>query len=314
MERGESETRLAVILLNWNHSTETLDTLSRLRSWNNLNPQIIVVDNASSEHERDILLNQAKEENIVLNSENRGFAGGNNDGIRKVLEEGCAYTLLLNVDAEVTEDVIVSLRSILGNHPDIGVIGPLIQEGERIFAGGRDIGMYSNTRIPYLSEKMDAEVISVDYVPGMVFLARSDVFQKIGLLSEDFFFSGEIADLCRRCRDEGFSCAVHTKSTAIHHVEVGKLRNLIYPYYTLRNRFLYIRRHARYMRAMLFARWWASGVFYGTIAYVRGNRGLACALYLAVKDGIQGTYGNQHERIRAECHHCHSELEWNALA
>lgn len=314
MERGEQETSLAVILLNWNHSSETLDALSRLRSWNKLNPRIIVVDNASSEQERDILLDQANGENIVLNSENRGFAGGNNDGIRKALEEGDTYILLLNVDAEVTEDVIVSLRSILRNNPDIGIIGPLIQEGESIFAGGRDIGIYSNTRIPYLRENMDEEVVAVDYVPGMVFLARSDVFQKTGLLSEDFFFSGEIADLCRRCRDEGFSCAIHTKSRAVHHVEGGKMRNLIYPYYTLRNRFLYIRKHARYMRVVLFARWWASGVFYGTIAYVRGNRGLACALYLAVKDGIQGTYGNQHERIRVECHHCHSELEWNTLA
>jgi len=314
MERGEQESSLAVIILNWNHSSETLEALSRLRSWNKLNPQIIVVDNASSEHERDILLDQAKGENIVLNSENRGFAGGNNDGIRKALDEGCTYLLLLNVDAEVTEEVIVSLHSILENHPDIGIIGPLIQEGERLYAGGRDIGIYSNTRIPFRHENMDEEVVTVDYVPGMVFLARSDVFQKIGLLFEDFFFSGEIADFCRRCRYKGFSCALHTNGRAVHHVEGGKMRNLIYPYYTLRNRFLYIRRHARYMRAALFARWLASGVFYGTIAFVRGNRGLACALYLAVKDGIHGTYGNQHERIRAECHHCHSELEWNALA
>ena len=314
MENTKTGTSLAVVLLNWNHSIETLDALSRLRLWSSLNPVIIVVDNASSKDEIDPLREKAHGTILILNSNNRGFAGGNNDGIQKALEEECGYILLLNADAEVTEECIKYLLSILENYPDIGIIGPLLQEREKIFAGGRDIGLYSNTRIPFSRSRSNEQITTVDYVPGTVFLVKSEVFNKIGLLSEEFFFSGEIADFCCRSRDEGFRCTIYNKCTAVHHIEQGKWRDLIYPYYSLRNRFLYVRRRSKNMWLPLFIRWWTSGMFHGSIAYVRGNRPLACALYLALKDGIRGIYGNQHERIKAACHHSNSELEWDALA
>lgn len=304
---------LAVVLLNWNHSVETISALSRIRSWN-LDPLIIIVDNGSSENERKILQEMSEGIILIQNSQNRGFAGGNNDGIQKALETGYEYILLLNADAEVSGDCIEGLLSILENNHDIGLIGPLLKEGEDLYAGGRDIGLYSNTRIPYHDCREDIHMISVDYVPGTVFLVKSEVIRSIGLLSEDYFFSGEIADFCRRSRDEGYRCVIYAGCIAIHHIDKTKWRDLIYPYYSLRNRFLYIRKHAKYMWFLFFIRWWANGMLYKTIAYLRGNRLLACALNLAIKDGIQGIYGNQHERLKAACHHYNSELEWNALA
>lgn len=304
--------RLAVVLLNWNHSIETLITLSRIQSWN-LSPLIIVVDNASTENEREIL--QEKAEGIILiqNSQNRGYAGGNNVGVQNALEKGCEYVLLLNADAEVSEVCVKSLLSILEKERDTGLIGPLLKEGEVLYAGGRDIGIYSNTRIPYHESRDEPQIISVDYIPGTVFLVKSEVFRTIGSLSEDYFFSGEIADFCRRSRDEGYRCAIYTGCTAIHHIHRSSWRDFIYPYYSLRNRFLYVRRHGKFFYFGFF-RWWAHGMMHKAFAYVKGNRQLACALNLAMKDGIQGIYGNQHERIKAACHHCYSELEWNALA
>lgn len=312
MQTGGQEIRLAVVLLNWNHSVETLNALSQIRSWN-LCPLIIVVDNASTENEREILQEKAEGTVLIQNSENRGYAGGNNVAIQIALEKGCEYILLLNADAEVSEACIKSLLSILDNNHDISLIGPLLKEGEVLYAGGRDIGIYSNTRIPYRDGRTGQQIISVDYIPGTVFLVKSEVFRTIGSLSEDYFFSGEIADFCRRSRDEGYRCAIYTGCTAIHHIDGSTWRDFIYPYYSLRNRFLYVRRHGKYIY-LLFFRWWAHGMLHKTFAYVRGNRQLACALDLAMKDGIQGIYGDQHERIKSACHHCYSELEWNALA
>jgi|GEM_PF-713644 len=306
--------RLAIILINWEHSRETIRVISQIHSWNRLEPLIIVVDNGSSREERDLLQKEAQGAILVLNSLNRGFAGGNNDGINRALTEKCDYILLLNVDAEITEESVETLLSVLENNPDLGAIGPILREGGNLFAGGRDISRYAHTRILYENRGSNTPLIIVDYVPGTVFLVRGEVFKNVGLLSEDYFFSGEIADFCYRCRVGGRRCGVYTGCNALHHIEKGIRRDTIHPYYSLRNRFLYIRKNCKNSGILLLVRWLASGMLHTTVAYCLGNRQLASILYLAVKDGIRGVYGNQNERIKAACHHCNPQLEWNALA
>jgi len=79
------------------------------------------------------------------------------------------------------------LVEFLREQPLIGVIGPLIKEGERWYAGGRNIGWYSETKIRYNPERTSNDFIDTDYVPGTVFLARREVFERAGFLDEEFF-------------------------------------------------------------------------------------------------------------------------------
>jgi len=288
---------LAIVLLNWEQARRTLEAIQMISSWKRLNPFIIIVDNGSSESDRLLLQKGAREHCLILNPFNRGFAGGNNDGIAEAIANGYSKILLLNTDVEVTEECISHLISCLELNPRIGVIGPLLEVDGKKFSGGRDIGLHKNTQIHFNTHKPVHSLVPVDYVSGTVFLFRAEIFKKVGPLVEDYFFSGEIADFCYNIRKEGYLCAICTKCSALHNTETTFLRRTLYPYYSLRNRFLYVSRNKGYVRVILLGKWVFSGICQSGLAYLRGNRALSRSLFLAVKDGINGTFGNQHERI-----------------
>ena len=71
------------------------------------------------------------------------------------------------------------------------------------------------------------------------------VFEQIGLLDEEFFFSGEIADFCKRARNGGHRVCVDLEVEARHDASdtPQTRRETLYVYYSLRNRFLYAKKH-----------------------------------------------------------------------
>ena len=83
--------------------------------------EIVVVDNNSSDGTPAYLEELAKRESRVkpvLNASNRGFAGGNNDGIRAA---GGNYFVLLNNDTQVTDGWLTKLRESLHDDHSIGL-------------------------------------------------------------------------------------------------------------------------------------------------------------------------------------------------
>ena len=65
-------------------------------------------------------------------------------------------------------------------------------------------------------------------------------------LDEEYFFSGEVADFCTRVHARGMGCAVYSGCVATHESDTGSaVRDTLYNYYTLRNRFLFVKRNFR---------------------------------------------------------------------
>jgi GT2 family glycosyltransferase len=293
-------TQLALILINWNKAPDTLRSLYAIALWSRLKAEIIVVDNGSSPEDLSLLQNAKSQFRLIVNETNQGYSGGNNAGITKALEDGFPYIMLLNSDASISEGCVKQLLECMERLPDLGVVGPLLEEGKRIYAGGRNIGIHSRTRIPYESGGGDPEsgLLAVDYVPGSALLARREAFEKAGLLVEEFFFSGEIADFCRRVQLAGLKCAVYIGCRASHSPDAGSImRETLYNYYTLRNRFLFIRRHFRYTKMFWSLRWVADGIVQIIIALLKGRRARARALWLGLRDGVSGRFGDRNAQF-----------------
>jgi GT2 family glycosyltransferase len=243
-----------------------------------------IVDNASSDDSRELIPRSCPAISYIYNDINRGFAGGNNVALRKIISSESAAVLLLNNDARIAEDHALRLLTAMQDNPRLGVVGPLLEErrGNRriILAGGRDISRFLHTRriFPITgnagSAVAEASTVAeaaredkmadspsrsamaehgkpanrdalepVDYVPGTAALIRTDLLRTIGALDEAYFFSGEMADFCRRARLAGWTCAICPQSVVTHEPSAGATRATLYQYYTLRNRFLFIRRH-----------------------------------------------------------------------
>jgi GT2 family glycosyltransferase len=223
---------------------------------------------------------------------NLGYGGGNNLGISRALDEGVEYVLLLNTDADITADSVGRLLELLDTQPEISIIGPVIEEGDDLatqhLVGGRDIARHAFTRNAALHgdvRKLSNDLAHpVDHVSGAIFLVRTSVLKEIGLLDEQYFFSGEIADLCKRARDQGHKICVHLEVVARHntHFTPKHLRETLYVYYGLRNRFLYIKKHHPVTALVYFVYWTSVGLVGVTRAALQGKIPRARALSLAM--------------------------------
>jgi hypothetical protein len=291
---------LAVIVINWNNAQDTIKCLESLASWESLKPDIYIVDNASSDDSLSQIERRFSGIRVIQSEKNRGFAGGNNLGIKKAIENGAREILLLNNDADLKEADISRMLAHLRRGPDTAVIGPRIRVGNTITAGGRDIGRNPDTHIPWEPSMGTEGLKKVDYVPGTAFLVRREAIDKVGLLDEDYFFSGEIADFCRRIYNAGMVCCIDLSAEAVHGMDrPSRMRNTLYAYYTARNRFLYVKKHGDRKRLALYRMWIRYSLWNLVLSIAGGDLARSRAIMLALLDGLTGTFGDHNDRFIA---------------
>lgn len=298
----QTQQRLAVVILNWNDWDASVQTARAALSWSDPPPLVILVDNASDEDDTDRVQRDLPAVDVLRSEANLGFAGGNNAGIRRALDAGCTEILLINNDAEIGPSDVARLRATLAETTGVGVVGPAIAEEcdgrTTLTGGGRDIAFFPSTRIVLNESTGRTPVQPAAYVPGTAVLVRAEVFRTIGLFDENFFFSGEVADFCERARQAGFGCVVESRARATHRKHVARAAiGQLHLYYTLRNRFLFVRKHRRALALLLFPYWTIIGALMAAKARCRGDAGAARAAMLALRDGWKAVYGNQNEQF-----------------
>jgi len=295
--------KTAIVVVNWNDPEGTQASVREVADWGDPKPAVWVVDNASRRpfpQERMDGLDL----HVIRSDINRGYGGGINLALREILEDASiTQVLLLNTDAVIAESVLRRLGKAIQEDARIGAIGPILRESsgdrERLAVGGRDIARHMLTRRCVADESAISPRgrWNVDYVPGTVALVPAGAFRKVGLFDEEYFFSGEMADLCERLRREGLLCVVDTGVFATHGCSGGTLRETLYVYYGLRNRFLFVRKFGGTEKPLLLVRWVLCGLLMWVKACLAGPPGKARAARLGLWDGVQGRFGNCNDRF-----------------
>jgi len=85
--------------------------------------KIYVIDNGSNDNSVNFLKSSFTELNIIELPENLGFAGGYNEGLKKIDSK---YFIIVNSDIEVTPNWISPLVKILENNSNISAVQPKI--------------------------------------------------------------------------------------------------------------------------------------------------------------------------------------------
>jgi GT2 family glycosyltransferase len=155
----------------------------------------------------------------------------------------------------------------------------------------------------HISQVTTTEPIQfVDYVPGTVLISRAEVFRTVGLLDEDYFFGGELPDLCERARRHGYLSAVDTRGRAFHALSrSSEFRETLYPYYIIRNRFLFIRKFHRVSKIPFYSFWICYSLALSLKVQLGGQPSMAQAVRLGLLDGLRGRFGGQNERVLSAC-------------
>jgi GT2 family glycosyltransferase len=198
-----------------------------------LDVRVLIVENGSR------TAGAARYERLRL-AENRGFAGGMNAGIQRLLAEGCDRILLLNNDAVLEAGCLRQLADALDD-PGLGAVGPVVlrQEDGRVESRGVSVDLrWGRTRLVGHGAAPDqrVELERVPAVSGAVMMLNRSALERVGLLDESYFFSFEDLDWCLRARALGFELAVARGARARHvgHQTIGR-GSCAHLYYAARN-------------------------------------------------------------------------------
>jgi GT2 family glycosyltransferase len=220
----ERRPRLAAVVLNYRAAADTFLAVSSLRASRRRVDDLIVVDNDQTDAARAALARTAAHIRYVRAPRNLGYSGGMNVGIREALSRGADRVLLVNSDVVVPPDCVERLERAIDITPRAGITGPLVlarSDPDVVGSAGMSYraasGRMRHRGFGRRSRDMELEQAAiVDGVSGCLMLVTREVFDAIGLLDEDYFFSFEDLDFCLRARRAGFS-TVLAAAAAVHH-------------------------------------------------------------------------------------------------
>jgi GT2 family glycosyltransferase len=255
--------KIAIIVLNWKQPQLTIDTINSLVKikTQNFSYQIFIIDNGSPDNSVDSFkkyFNKNPNIKIYETGSNLGYVG-NNFGIKKAIEQGFDYILLINNDVIVDKLFLEELFK--GAQLGYDIVGPKIyfapgfeyhydwysknEIGNIIWsAGGRMDwnNIYgSNIGVDQVDKgQFDNINEQIDFLTGCCLLIKIEVFKKIGLLDEKYFMYLEDVDFCQRAKKLNLKLA-YIPTSKIWHVNSGSSKSggELHDYFITRNRLLY---------------------------------------------------------------------------
>jgi GT2 family glycosyltransferase len=242
-----------VIVLTWNHLSDTLECLRSLASLEYPSYRIVIVDNGSEDNTPRIVREKFPNVVVIENERNLGYAEGNNEGIRYALNHSADFILLLNNDTIVDRQFVTHLVTAAQEHPEAAAFGPKIyfsdQPDHIMFAGARwdqDAAVFR-----YIGqgeqETGKYDILSeTETLSGCAMLLRAELVSAVGLLDTRFFLLWEETDLCSRIRRYGYKL-LFVPIAKVWHKGSRSFGGLgpQYTYYHTRNRLLWIEKNLR---------------------------------------------------------------------
>jgi GT2 family glycosyltransferase len=174
----------------------------------NIDFEVVIVDNHSTDGTQRFLEELASREprlKIVLNSTNRGFAGGNNDALRVARGD---VIVLLNNDTRVTKGWLTRIVETLAKNTSIGMVGPVTNSAgneQNIFISGTSPEKIISEGLMW-KQKGLGDSFTTDKLCFFCVAFRRDLLEKIGMLDERFglgFYEDD--DYCIRVKKAGYS-------------------------------------------------------------------------------------------------------------
>jgi hypothetical protein len=227
-----SITDVSVVIVNWNTRDILRNCLKSIyEQTGDVALEVIVIDNASSDGSAEMVRKNFPKVNLIENSENRGFAAANNQGI--TIAEG-RYVLLLNSDTIVLENAIDKTLSFADAHPEAAIVGCQVWDDSdtiqmtcfrfpsvfnlflsafwlnKFFKHNRILG-----REWMLWWGRDSER-EVDVISGSFMFVKRKAIEEVGLMDEDYFLYYEETDWCYRFARAGWKILFWPGAKILH--------------------------------------------------------------------------------------------------
>ncbi|MCB9107514.1 MAG: glycosyltransferase family 2 protein [Anaerolineales bacterium] len=223
---------LSIVIVSWNTRDLLLQCLEsvyqEIRTFPLLEMETWVVDNASTDDSVSEVREKYPEVKLILNQNNVGFAGGNNQAISQCSGR---YVLLLNPDTVIKPNGLKSLIDFMDANPQAGAAGSMLlnpngtlqtscypaptlsREFWRLF--------HLDTIRPYGVYRMSDwdmnSATEVDVIQGASLVLRKEALEQVGLLDDTYFMYTEEVDLCYRLQKSSWLLYWVPESKVVHY-------------------------------------------------------------------------------------------------
>jgi GT2 family glycosyltransferase len=203
-----------------------------VKAMKNLEGEIFVVDNNSTDGSKDFFHNKFEGVQFLWNAQNEGFAKANNKALSLASGD---YILFLNPDTIVPEDCFEKCISFLQSKNDLAALGikmmdgsgKFLKESKRAFpspitslfklSGLTKLfpksKIFSKYHLGFLDENMTHEVA---VLAGAFMMVPKKIINSTGGFDENFFMYGEDIDLSYRIQKRGYKNYYFADSSIIH--------------------------------------------------------------------------------------------------
>ena len=219
---------ISIIIISYNSKEYVIDCIkSIIYTCYDFIPEIIIVDNNSSDNTVEVVENLFPDVVLVKNEENYGYAKAINIGVENAKGD---YLILSNADVIYRKNSIQTLVShIVAN--TCSICGP-----QQIFPDGkfqRSFGYFPSIKraiydvfgiTKYVQnnkrrefEKGIQKPYKVEYIDGAILCANKNTFYNLNRFDEDYFFYSEEVDFCYKAQMKGIDCCIVPRSIVVHH-------------------------------------------------------------------------------------------------
>ena len=220
-----AESQVDVVVLTWNQKTVFTEFIDSFFTYSKMPCRLIIIDNASSDGTREYLATLKKtdiiELKILLNSENKGFVEGMNQGIAI---SSAPYVCLANNDLVFTQGWLEEIISVFESNKSIGILNP----------SSNNLGVRPDTDVEIdefssaLHQGFKGVFVEMPFCIGFCMVIRREVIEKVGGFSKEFApFFYEDTDYSLKALRAGYLIGVAKGAYVLHkeHVSVNKLGN-----------------------------------------------------------------------------------------
>lgn len=238
--------KVGVVILNYKVLEKVKACLSSVFKSDYENLQVYVLDNNSHDGS-DEYFSSKNEVKFYQTDKNLGYSGGNNIGIDLALKDNCQAIFILNPDTEIEPTTVTRLVKAL--ETGVGIAGPKIffSNSKKIWYAG---GIFDSANVLGSHRGVNEEdhgqfneLAETDYVTGAAMMVKREVFERIGILDDNYFLYYEDTDFCLRAKKAGFKI-VYAPAAVVYHENAQStgIGSSLQDYFITRNRLLLARK------------------------------------------------------------------------
>ncbi len=202
---------------------------------NDLDAEIIVVDNNSSDDSCEMIKALFPKVKLIANTTNFGFSKGNNIGVAEAQGE---YICILNPDTVVSETTFKDILKFIKSKSEIGILGCRLIDGQGQFlpeskryvptpsvAIKKIFGFTDSYYVKRLEQIASGRV---PVLVGAFMVMKKQVYNEVGGFDEDYFMYGEDVDLSYKIKSANYHNMYYGKVTVIHYKGESTLKDKVY--------------------------------------------------------------------------------------